>query len=82
VSLVRFAVWKKDMITRNFLGQFHFSVESLMDEVPRDRWYVLLLASARPFLLLLLPYGGCCSSRPTSDEVASERERMSVRARS
>jgi hypothetical protein len=47
VTLVRFAVWKKDLVTHNFLGEFSFPVATLLDGVPRDRWYEALATTVQ-----------------------------------
>ena len=41
VSVLRFRVYKKDMIGSSFLGETYFAVEELLDGVPRDNWYTL-----------------------------------------
>eukprot|EP01094_Clydonella_sp_ATCC50884_P027466 TRINITY_DN789_c0_g1_i2.p1 TRINITY_DN789_c0_g1~~TRINITY_DN789_c0_g1_i2.p1 ORF type:complete len:706 (-),score=287.23 TRINITY_DN789_c0_g1_i2:242-2320(-) len=43
VTLLRFRVYKKDFVGSSLLGQVVFPIEDLLDGVPRDNWYSMVV---------------------------------------
>lgn len=43
VSLLRFRVYKKDFVGSSLLGELVFPIEDLLDGVPRDNWYSMVV---------------------------------------
>lgn len=48
-TFIRFAIWRKDSLTNNFLGEVGIPLHHLLDGIPRDRWYALADKKGKDF---------------------------------